>query len=63
MVTGAPERSKTMLVKELFQTLEEDGTLVVGLLVSSLLGAGDTLRVLEVTFGIHYQNHDIKAAL
>jgi type II secretory pathway predicted ATPase ExeA len=52
-----------MLVKELFQTLEEDENLVVGLMVTSQLGADDTLRVLAATFGIHYQSDDNKAAL
>lgn len=61
IVTGAPGMGKTMLIKELCQNLKLNNNVVIGLVVSSQLGAHDILRVLAETFNI--QCEDNKAAL
>ncbi|MEQ1637585.1 MAG: AAA family ATPase [Methylococcales bacterium] len=61
VVTGAPGMGKTMLTKELCQSLKLNDNVVIGLIVTSQLGAHDILRVLAETFNIQYE--DNKAAL
>lgn len=64
VVIGATGTGKTMLVKELFQTLEHDEeSIVIGLMVTSQLDAEDTLRMLATTFKINYKDDDNKAIL
>lgn len=61
VVTGEPGTGKTMLVKELFQSLQQDN-IVAGLMVTSQVGAEDTLRIISATFGLSYDG-DAKATL
>ncbi|BBL74299.1 XrtA/PEP-CTERM system-associated ATPase [Methylomagnum ishizawai] len=61
VVTGAPGTGKTMLVKELFETLSNK-RVVAGLMVTSQVGAEDTLRIVAATFGLSYDG-DAKAIL
>ena len=61
VVTGEPGTGKTMLVKELFSTLRNENT-VAGLMVTSQVGAEDTLRIIAATFGLSYDG-DAKAVL
>lgn len=61
IVTGAPGTGKTMLVKELFETLRHEN-IVAGLMVTSQVGAEDTLRIVAATFGLSYDG-DAKASL
>ncbi|WP_031433187.1 AAA family ATPase [Methylomarinum vadi] len=63
VVTGVPGTGKTMLVKELSKFLEKDQSVVIGSLVSSSVGAEDTLRLLAATFAINYELDDTKATL
>ena len=63
VVTGMPGTGKTMLVKELFQSLKKDKDIIIGLMVTSQVGAEDTLRVLATVFNIKYKNDDNKATL
>ncbi len=63
VVTGVPGTGKTMLVKELGKFLEKDQSVVIGSLVSSSVGAEDTLRMLASTFGINFELDDTKASL
>ncbi len=63
VVTGSPGTGKTMLVKELAQFLKKDNIVCIGSLVTSNVGAEDTLRMLAATFGIFYELDDTKAAL
>lgn len=63
VVTGAPGTGKTMLVKELAQFLKKDNVVCIGSLVTSNVGAEDTLRMLAATFGVFYELDDSKAAL
>ncbi len=63
VVTGAPGTGKTMIVKELFKSLEEDTNIIYGLMVSSQVGAEDTLRMLATAFKITYEYIDKKAIL
>ncbi len=63
VVTGMPGTGKTMLVKELFQSLKKDKDIIIGLMVTSQIGAEDTLRVLAGVFNINYKNDDNKAML
>jgi putative secretion ATPase (PEP-CTERM system associated) len=63
VVTGSPGTGKTMLVKELAQFLKKDNVVCIGSLVTSNVGAEDTLRMLAATFGIFYELDDTKAAL
>ncbi len=62
VVTGVAGTGKTMLVKELFQSLQKDNEIVIGVMVTSQLGAEDTLRVLSTVFKLPYEQ-DSKAAL
>jgi len=61
IVTGAPGTGKTMLVKELFETLRHEN-IVAGQMVTSQVGAEDTLRIVAATFGLSYDG-DAKAIL
>jgi general secretion pathway protein A len=61
VVTGVPGTGKTMLVKELFETLHNED-IVAGLMVTSQVGAEDTLRIVAATFGLSYDG-DAKAIL
>ncbi|MCX7088108.1 MAG: AAA family ATPase [Methylococcales bacterium] len=61
IVTGAPGMGKTMLIKELCEGLKLKDNVVIGLIVTSQLGAHDILRVLAEIFTIKYENN--KAAL
>lgn len=61
VVTGVPGTGKTMLVKELFETLRNEN-IVAGLMVTSQVGAEDTLRIVAATFGLSYDG-DAKAIL
>ncbi len=61
VVTGMPGTGKTMLVKALFQALEDE-SIVAGLMVTSQVGAEDTLRIISATFGLSYDGDD-KATL
>jgi putative secretion ATPase (PEP-CTERM system associated) len=61
VVTGVPGTGKTMLVKELFETLDDEN-IVAGLMVTSHVGAEDTLRIVAATFGLSYDG-DAKAIM
>lgn len=61
VVTGAPGTGKTMLVKELFENIR-GAEIVAGLMVTSQVGAEDTLRIIAATFGLSYDG-DAKAVL
>lgn len=61
VVTGAPGTGKTMLVKALFENLKNEDV-VAGLMVTSQVGAEDTLRIIAATFGLSYDG-DAKAVL
>ena len=61
VVTGVPGTGKTMLVKELFETLRNENVLA-GLMVTSQVGPEDTLRIIAATFGLSYDG-DAKAVL
>jgi len=63
VVTGNPGMGKTMLVKELGQFLQKDNSVIIGSLVTSNVGAEDTLRLLVATYGIAYELDDTKAIL
>lgn len=60
VVTGAPGTGKTTLVKALFQSLQQN--VIAGLMVTSQVGAEDTLRIISATFGLSYDGDD-KATL
>ena len=53
VVTGAPGTGKTMLVKELFETIHQD-EVIPGLMVTSQVGAEDALRMVAGAFGLSY---------
>jgi putative secretion ATPase (PEP-CTERM system associated) len=53
VVTGAPGTGKTMLAKELFEHIRHENV-VAGLMVSSQVGAEDTLRIIAAAFGLSY---------
>jgi general secretion pathway protein A len=60
VVTGIPGTGKTMLVKALFQEIRHENV-VAGLMVTTHVGADDTLRIIAATYGL---SHDgTKAAL
>ncbi len=63
VVTGVPGTGKTMLVKNLFQSIQKEEDIVIGLMVTSQVGAEDTLRMLAGIFKIAYEYDDNKAAL
>jgi general secretion pathway protein A len=53
VVTGAPGTGKTMLVKELFETIHHED-IVPGLMVTTQIGAEDALRMVAGSFGLPY---------
>ncbi len=61
VVTGSPGTGKTTLVKALFQSLQQQN-IIAGLMVTSQVGAEDTLRIISATFGLSYDGDD-KASL
>ncbi len=63
VVTGMAGTGKTMLVKELFQSLKQDSEIIIGVMVTSQVGAEDTLRMLSTVFKIAYEYDDNKAIL
>jgi len=63
VVTGEPGTGKTMLVKELFESFKQDEDIVIGLMVTSQVGAEDTLRMLSSAFNVAYESNDNKAVL
>lgn len=63
VVTGMAGTGKTMLVKELFQSLKQDSEIIIGVLVTSQVGAEDTLRMLSTVFKLAYEYDDNKAIL
>jgi len=63
VVTGMPGTGKTMLVKELYQSLKQDKDIIIGMIVTSQMGAEDTLRVLASAYKVEYEYDDNKAVL
>jgi len=61
VVTGSPGTGKTLLVKALFENIRQD-EIVAGLMVTSQVGAEDTLRIIAATYGLSYDG-DAKAVL
>jgi general secretion pathway protein A len=61
VVTGSPGTGKTMLVKALFESIRNE-EIVAGLMVTSQVGAEDTLRIIAATFGLPFDG-DVKAVL
>ena len=53
VVTGKPGTGKTMLVKELVNSLNNDN-ITIGIMVSSQVGADDLLKIISATFGLSY---------
>ncbi|MDP2903127.1 MAG: XrtA-associated ATPase [Methylovulum sp.] len=51
VVTGKPGTGKTMLVKELVKSLNDDN-ITIGVMVTSKVGAGDLLKIILATFGL-----------
>lgn len=60
VVTGLPGTGKTMLVKTLFQELRHE-KVAAGLMVTTNVGADDTLRIISATYGLNQDG--TKAAL
>jgi putative secretion ATPase (PEP-CTERM system associated) len=63
VVIGAAGTGKTMLIKDLYQSLKQDHSIIIGLMITSQLDAEDTLRMLAATFKITYKETDNKATL
>ena len=57
VVTGKPGTGKTMLVKELVNSLGNDN-ITIGIMVSSQVGADDLLKIISATFGLSYEGED-----
>ncbi len=57
VVTGKPGTGKTMLVKELVNSLNNDN-ITLGIMVSSQVGADDLLKIISATFGLSYEGED-----
>ena len=57
VVTGKPGTGKTMLVKELVNSLNNDN-ITIGIIVSSQVGADDLLKIISATFGLSYEGED-----
>lgn len=53
VVTGLPGTGKTMLVKALFQEIRHENV-VAGLMVTTHVGADDTLRIIAATYGLSH---------
>ena len=61
VITGKPGTGKTMLVKQLVNSLNKN-KVTLGIMVSSQVGADDLLKVISATFGLSYEGED-KATL
>ena len=61
VITGIPGLGKTMLVKELVKILNNKD-IIIGVMVSSQVGAKDTLKIISSTFGLSNVGDD-KASL
>lgn len=57
VVTGKPGTGKTMLVKELVNSLNAQN-ITIGIMVSSQVGADDLLKIISATFGLPYDGED-----
>ncbi len=57
IVIGKPGTGKTMLVKELVKSLN-DNNLTIGIMVSSQVGADDLLKIISASFGLPYDGED-----
>jgi len=57
VVTGKPGTGKTMLVKELVNSLNNEN-INIGIMVSSQVGADDLLKIISATFGLPYDGED-----
>lgn len=57
VVMGKPGTGKTMLVKELVKSLN-DNEITIGIMVSSHVGADDLLKIISATFGLPYDGED-----
>jgi len=57
VVTGKPGTGKTMLVKQLVSSLNNEN-LKIGIMVSSQVGADDLLKIISATFGLPYEGED-----
>jgi putative secretion ATPase (PEP-CTERM system associated) len=57
VVTGKPGTGKTMLVKELVNSLNS-ANITIGIMVSSQVGADDLLKIISATFGLSYEGED-----
>ncbi len=61
VITGKPGTGKTMLVKQLVNSLDKN-KITLGIMVSSQVGADDLLKVIAATFRLPYEGED-KATL
>ncbi|MDD5275076.1 MAG: XrtA-associated ATPase [Methylovulum sp.] len=61
VITGKPGTGKTMLVKQLVNSLDKN-KITLGIMVSSQVGADDLLKVIAATFSLSYEGED-KATL
>ncbi len=57
VVTGKPGTGKTMLVKQLVASLNNEN-ITIGIMVSSQVGADDLLKIISATFGLSYEGED-----
>ncbi len=57
VVTGKPGTGKTMLVKQLVASLNNEN-ITIGIMVSSQVSADDLLKIISATFGLSYEGED-----
>ena len=57
VVTGKPGTGKTMLVKQLVTSLNNENV-TIGIMVSSQVGADDLLKIISATFGLSYEGEN-----
>ena len=57
VVTGKPGTGKTMLVKQLVTTLNNENV-TIGVMVSSQVGADDLIKIIAASFGLSYEGVD-----
>jgi len=57
VVTGKPGTGKTMLVKQLVASLNNEN-ITIGIMVSSQVGANDLLKIISASFGLSYEGED-----